>query len=197
MTSPDATIAISHHFVSPSDGLSNARTFTITPDTSGAWSFDLRSLGEERVGTREYEVWAFTDEESSVVETGTYELTAPIMSGIENFTLLGIDEAADSGLVIRFAGTPETSLCLISPFSNQYLEIPLDASGSAVRRMRMLEGGFYWLNLRQCDTVLPSAMYRGPASEFSVEVEDPDMPIFGPWGPEEQGVESIVLEPVE
>lgn len=196
VTDPDATIAITYRYVGPRVPDAAARNYAVTPEASGDWSFDFRSMGEERAGTVEYQVWAFTDEATSHMVSGEYVVSIPTLTGIEPYTLLDIGEASATGVVIQASGAPGSSVCLVSSFSSQYLEIPLDDTGTAVRRMRLLSGGFYWLRLLQCDSVSPEAMYRGPATEFAIEVDDPDMPIFGPWGPEDQGVGSIVLEPV-
>jgi hypothetical protein len=39
--------------------------------------------------------------------------------------------------------------------------------------------GTYLLNFRACD-----GGYIGPANEVFVDIDDPDSPIFGPFGPD-------------
>ena len=57
--------------------------------------------------------------------------------------------------------------------------VQLDANGSSVKRLRLLSGGTYFFSLRAC-----AGDYRGPAFEQFVDVNDPDAPIFGPFGPD-------------
>lgn len=190
-TAPEASIALEYRYADPNNTSAPATRYTVQPGADGSWAFDLRSLGEGRVGTHEYRVWAFTADESSEAVSGSYTISTPSVSGIDFFTELPLDEASNTGLVFRVTGAPRTTICLSAGDPDQRFEILLDDSGNAARRMRLHAYGFYYLALQQCDEVSATEMYRGPASEVAVDVTDEFAPIFSPWAP---GLESIELE---
>lgn len=156
--------------------------FTVLSDDSGAWSFDARLIATDAVGSYSYQAWATVGTAFSGITPGSFEVIPLALKGFESlapFEPLPLDESSTTGIVFEVAGTPSGSVCLSSIYSGQSATIPLDASGKAVQRIRMLTGGTYYLSFRSCD-----GNYRGPATEIFVDVEDSAGPIFGPFGPD-------------
>lgn len=167
--------------------------FNVQADDAGNWSFDLRALSPETVGDYTYQVWAFTDTETSAVETGGFSLLAPEVTGFESLAFgstLPILEASSTGIVFEARGPASGTVCLSSVYSGQSVELPLDDTGSTVKRIRFLTGGTYLLNFRVC-----ADSHRGPSNYVFVDVDDPDLPIFGPWGPDPSETVFELMEP--
>lgn len=160
----------------------SVNSYLVEADESGAWSFDLRALAIEAAGTYRYQLWAVAGTETSPVVAGSFDLTAPTVTGFEvlaPFETLPLAEASTTGIVFEVRGAPHGTICLTSVYSGQRALIPLSASGTAVRRIQFLSGGTYSLEFRSCD-----GDFRGPDDGWFVDVEDPDAPMFGPFGPD-------------
>ncbi len=166
-TSPGARIAVSIA----------GRQYSAPVDPSGGWSFDLRAFSAT-AGSTEYSVWAYAGELRSAAVAGRYTLLPVAVRGFEGSPTMDISEARTTGLVLQFQGAPSGTVCLQS-MAGQVASVPLDASGSALRRLRMQAGGFYMFTFRACD-----GAFRGSPVETYATVDDPDAPIFGPWGPD-------------
>ncbi len=165
--------------------------FAVTPAADGRWSFDMRSLAESQYGGYDYRVWAFTEDAVSQAASGAFTVSRPLLRGFEDMAFLDLAESSTSGVVFEVRGPARGTICLTSVYSGQLAEIPLNERGEAVRRMRMLSGGAYYLAFRAC-----AEQHRGPAAEVLFDVFDPDGPIFGPFGPDP--AETVfVLEEVE
>lgn len=182
-TDPEATIAI--EFQRRADEalpVSTEHHYTVTAEPSGAWRFDLRGVVPDAAGVYDYRVWAFTTAETSVADTGTFTLSPLGLAGFESLDpqeLIPVGESSTTGIVFSLTGPANGVVCLTSVYSDQTAAIPLDADGVAVRRIRLLTGGTYYLSFAVCE-----AAYRGPSAIAFVDVADPDTPIFGPWGPD-------------
>lgn len=166
-TSPGAQIAISIA----------GQQYSTSVDPAGGWSFDLRTFSAA-AGTTDYSVWAYTGDRRSASVFGRYTLLPVAVRGFEGSPTMDISEARTTGLVLQFQGAPNGTVCLQS-MTGQVASVPLDATGSAVRRLRMQSGGFYMFTFRTCD-----GAFRGSPVETYATVDDPDAPIFGPWGPD-------------
>ncbi|WP_449278169.1 RNA polymerase sigma factor [Leucobacter sp. GX24907] len=156
----------------------NAR-YAPTVAENGSWSFDLRLLSS-RAGTYEYTVWAFTETDSSLAETGSFTLLPVDVRGLlpEIGEQMLIDEARSTGVVIEVTGPAAGAVCLALPFSDEYAVIDLGESGTTRIRLRFFENGFYALNFRVC-----SDEYFTVSTERFVAVEDPDV-LWEPWAPD-------------
>lgn len=182
-TSPDATVVVEYVRATGATTFS-AQTpqYTVPVAEDGTWSFDFRSLISSQTGTYEYRVWAYTDDTTSAVETGQFTLATPVISGFEDlepFEEVPIAEASTSGIVFQATGPAGGTICLTSVWAGQSATIQLDDSGVAVRRLQMHAGGAYFFAFQACE-----GDYRGPTTEIHVDVNDPDMPDYGPWGPD-------------
>ncbi|KKI22191.1 MULTISPECIES: sigma-70 family RNA polymerase sigma factor [unclassified Leucobacter] len=166
-TSPGAQIAVSIA----------GQQYSTPVDPAGGWSFDLRTFSAA-AGTTEYSVWAYAGDRRSASVLGRYTLLPVAVRGFEGSPTMDISEARTTGLVLQFQGAPNGTVCLQS-MTGQVASVPLDATGSAVRRLRMQSGGFYMFTFRACD-----GAFRGSPVETYATVDDPDAPIFGPWGPD-------------
>lgn len=182
-SAPFALIAI--ELERPADTSREATTveqFTVSSDFAGNWLFDPRTIATNVAGTYLYRVWATLGSEVSAADSGKFEILPLTILGFENlapFEAIPLGEASTSGIVFEVRGRPNGTVCLSSIYAGQALEISLDASGLAVKRMRLHTGGTYLLNFRSCE-----GEYRGPATELFIDVEDPSGPIFGPFGPD-------------
>ncbi|GAA1781183.1 sigma-70 family RNA polymerase sigma factor [Leucobacter iarius] len=166
-TSPGAQIAVSIA----------GKQYSTPVDPSGGWSFDLRAFSAT-AGSTEYSVWAYAGDQRSASVVGRYTLLPVAVRGFEGTPAMDISEAKTTGLVLQFQGAPSGTVCLQS-MAGQVASVPLDTTGSAVRRLRMQSGGFYMFTFRACD-----GAFRGSPVETYATVDDPDAPIFGPWGPD-------------
>lgn len=178
-TAPDASVVVELSY--PPESTAVPQQFLADVEPSGAWSFDFRALIPDMPGTFEYRVWTFTESEASAAETGGFTLAPPPLAGFAGISELGLAESSSTGVVFEVAGPANGTVCLASVYSGQTTEIPLDANGSAVRRIRLLSGGFYYLTFRVCE-----GAYWGPASEAAFDVVDPEGPGFGFFGGDEE-----------
>ncbi len=156
--------------------------YVLEADGFGEWSLDLRPVLSDLWGTYDYQVWAFTGLEVSPPEQGSFVLAPPELLGFEwawTDPAIPLVEASTTGVLFRVQGPPGGTACLVSVYSGQAVEIPLDDTGTAIRRIRLLSAGTYYLTVRAC-----AEGYRGPAAETIFDVVDPEAPIFGPWGPD-------------
>ncbi len=182
-TSPGATIAI--ELQRPAGfpgGTPYTEQFAVPVDPSGSWSFDARALASSVAGTYSYRVWAIADGAASPATAGQFDIFLPGVAGFEStplFEMLPLAEMSTSGIVIELHGPANGTICLSSVYSGQTATITLNAEGRSVQRLRLLTGGTYFFNVRVCE-----GDYRGPAFEQFVDVEDPENPFFGPFGPD-------------
>ncbi|MBK0417624.1 sigma-70 family RNA polymerase sigma factor [Leucobacter sp. CSA1] len=147
---------------------------------SGEWLFDFGQLYSEKAGTYSYRVWASANGLVSSADVGEFVLLEPTITGFESvspFEIMPADEAALTGIVFSATGAANGEMCLDSVYAGQSARIPLDASGRATKRLRMLEPGTYYFAFRACDDDS-----RGPAFETFVDVGDPDSPAWSPFG---------------
>lgn len=155
-----------------------AQPHTYAADTApdGRWSFDMSLLSRDAAGTYSYRVWAADDTSASQVTTGAFTLLPVDVYGFEDNPSMPLDEASTTGVVMELHGPAGGFVCLDS-WTGQSAIIPLDGQGTALRRVRLLTGGFYVLNFRACDGEI-----LGANTEAFAEAVDPNE-IFGPWGP--------------
>lgn len=182
-TTPGATIALELHLPAASNG-SPARTeqFAIPVSASGAWSVDLRSVATDRPGAYDYLVWAVMGDTVGAADSGQFIVNPLGVTGFEGippYEMLPVSETSTSGIVIELKGPANGQVCVSSVYSGQTATVQLNSSGVSVQRLRLLSGGTYFFELRVC-----ANEYRGPAFEQFIDVDDPDAPIFGPWGPD-------------
>lgn len=142
----------------------------------GDWFFDFRSLSLPE-GEYVYDVWAAREDEASEPSRHSFTVVPTSVLGFSTPMELDISEATTTGVVFEASGTPGSSLCVISD-SGQSATIPVDATGTVVRRVRFLAGGFYTLSFAAC-----ADGYTGPLSERSLYVDDPTV-VWGPFDPE-------------
>lgn len=155
------------------------RQYTVTPAEDGTWSFDLRAI-EPAEGPHRYTVWAFNETAQSPQATGTFTILPITVEGFENLTGfedMRVEEASTTGVVIAVTG-PANGTIFVTTMGGHSALIPLDATGYAVKRLRMHSRGWYAFTFRALDT----DGYWGPPVENYLDVYDPDI-IFDPWGP--------------
>ena len=156
-TTPGNSVAI--------DFSSQRYAVDVAPD--GSWSFDTRALIFDP-GTFDYSVWAFTPTEQSLATTGTITVQPPTVQGFEQLDgPLQLSEASTTGLVISITG-PANGTIWVSTASTD-ATVTLDNTGHAVRRIRMLEDGTYFLSF----SVMDADGYSGPGFFTPVDVIDP------------------------
>lgn len=192
-TAPGASVAI--ELLSPSNLYTAPppAQFSVQADADGNWSFDTRAVADTAAGVYEYRVWAFTDTEVSSIDSGSFTLSPLELTGFESvepFERIPLAEASTTGIVFEARGPAGGTICLASIYSGQAVEIPLDAEGVAVKRIRFLTTGTYLLNFRACEED-----HRGPANELFVDVGDPDEVLIGWFGPDPTSTELEVADP--
>jgi len=190
VSDPGVSIAIEfeRRTDSPSNG-SHPEQFVTTADDAGAWSFDLRPVHTDYTGTLDYRVWAFSGSEVSPADRGSFTLSSPSLLGFENldpFDMMSLAEASSTGIVFHASGPSGGTICLTSIFPGQTVEFSLDSAGSAVQRIRFLNGGTYFLEFRACE-----GGHRGPATVVFVDVEGEG---FSPFGFGSTAPEDTVFE---
>lgn len=151
-------------------------TPTVAPD--GAWSFDTRAL-QLAEGTHDYRVWAFDDTAQSPATAGSFTVLPLVVQGFENLTGnqdMRLDEASTTGVVIALTG-PANGTVFVSTMQGYTAMIRLDASGQALKRLRMQAVGWYYFTFRALD----ADGFMGPPAERAADVYDPDV-ILDPWG---------------
>ncbi|MEV4774404.1 sigma-70 family RNA polymerase sigma factor [Microbacterium sp. LWH12-1.2] len=146
----------------------------------GSWSFDPRGL-QPSAGTHSYRVWAYDATTESPISTGEFTVLPIVVEGFEGIT--GFEdmlasEASTTGLVIAVTG-PANGTIYVSTMEGHSAMIPLDATGHAVKRLRMNSWGWYYFTFRALD----DESYWGPAAEAALDVYDPDV-LHSPWGPD-------------
>lgn len=193
-TQPGASVAIEIQRPAGYSGTPGSTDqFLATADATGAWSFDLRAVASTAVGTYAYSVWAFTETETSPADSGEFLLSEPELLGFESLIAEGalpIAEASSSGIVFEVRGPANGTICFVSEYPGQAVEIPLDASGSAVKRIRFLAAGTYYLTAKACE-----GSHHGPVSSVFVDVWDPDTVIATPFGPDPWGTAFELSDP--
>lgn len=155
--------------------------FAANVRSDGSWQFRFQDLLFETPGVYHYRVWAHTDQADSAPLPSTFTLASPEVSGLEfsaPYDPLPIAEASTTGVVFRVAGPASSTVCLDSAYTGQVAHIALDQHGQAIQRLRIPEAGSYFLVFRVCE-----GEYRSPGFEVFVDVEDPNGPIFGNYGP--------------
>jgi RNA polymerase sigma factor (sigma-70 family) len=177
-TSPSARVLLQLEGVPGSGFPDSQQVFATTAAADGAWSFDMSLLERENAGTYAYRLWAADGTSTSQLTAGSFTLLPVAVAGFEDNPEMMLAEASSTGVVVAILGPANGSVC-IDLWTGQTVVVPLDAQGSAVRRVRMLTGGFYVFSFRPC-----SGVVRGASTEAFAYVEDPDE-IFGPWGPED------------
>lgn len=164
------------------EGQTNApEVFAASTQASGAWQFRFQDLLFETPGVYNYRVWAHTEQADSAPLLSTFTLAAPEVRGLEfsaPYDPIPIGEASTSGVVFQVNGPALGTVCLDSAYTGQVAHIALDQNGQAIQRLRIPGAGSYYLVFRVCE-----GNYRSPGFEVFVDVEDPDGPIFGNYGP--------------
>lgn len=191
-STPGATIVVELTTPTGISGSTRSAQYSVATGENGTWSFDLRPLGSTIVGSYSYTVWAVHDGIASPSTSGTFELMPVGLTGfesIEPFEMVPLGEASTTGIVFEVRGDPNGTVCLSSVYAGQSVEIPLDAQGVAVRRLRLLSAGTYWFYVQACTTE-----HRGPALEQFVDVEGPAGQVYGPSGPDPSLTEFEVSE---
>ena len=193
-SSPSATIVIELDIPGSSTNGHSVTTkqYVVPSDVNGAWSLDTKPIAKEIAGRYSYRVWSVKDSNTSAVVQGWFEVLPLMITGFEQlapFEEVPLEESSTTGIVFEAHGTPLGTVCLASVYSGQSVEVPLDAEGRAVKRLRMLVGGTYLFNFRSCQ-----GEHRGPATEIFVDVFDADAQIFGPFGPDPATTEFELTE---
>lgn len=148
----------------------------------GTWSFDPRNL-VWNIGTYEYQVWAFDDQTQSIATTGNFTIVPVVIGGFENIVGLEdmqIEEASTTGLVVSFTGPPNGQI-KVTTMQGHSAVVALDATGQALKRLRVNSRGWYWFEFFAVD----AEGYEGPRVGESLDVWDPEI-IFDPWGPNDE-----------
>lgn len=156
----------------------NGQRYTPTVADDGSWSFDPRGL-QLPVGTHDYQVWADDGTTQSTATAGTFTIEPILVEGFEDITGfedMQVPEASTTGLVVSFTGPANEAIFVGA--GGRTVIIPLDATGHAVKRLRMNAAAFYWFEFRAID----AAGNWGPVVEHALDVYDPDA-IFVPWEP--------------
>lgn len=151
----------------------------IPVDAAGAWSFDLRPQALTTC-TYDYRIWAYSEDAVSTAVEGRFVVESPEVTGFERFGFfepLPIAEAETTGVVFEVHGPANGTVCLVSVWSGQNVEIGLDGTGTAVRRATFDGGGNVFLEFRACE-----GGFYGPPAEILFDVEDPDGSGFGGFG---------------
>ena len=181
-SSPGAEVLVEVTRPSLYEGQTNApEVFAATTQASGAWQFRFQDLLFETPGVYNYRVWAHTEQGDSAPQLSTFTLASPEVSGLEfsaPYDPIPIDEASSSGVVFQVKGPAFGTVCLDSAYTGQVAHIGLDQNGQAIQRLRIPGAGSYFLVFRVCE-----GDYRSPGFEVFVDVEDPNGPIFGNYGP--------------
>ncbi|GAA3931513.1 sigma-70 family RNA polymerase sigma factor [Microbacterium soli] len=145
--------------------------YTVEPSPSGDWSFDVRSLSLP-AGDYVAQVWTVAEDAPSPASEVPFTLEPVTVTGFEGDVLMDLGEASTTGLVFTATGPASGTLCVASDVG-QEVSVPLDADGSATRRIRFLTTGFYALSLSACDDG-----YHGPTVDAGRWVS---AGIFDPW----------------
>lgn len=181
-TAPEADVLVEvTRPVSFAGQIVEPETFAASVAADGSWQFSFRELLFEMPGLYRYRVWAHTGQADSAPAQGDFTLLAPEILGLEfsgEYQAIPIDEASSSGLVFQVKGPSGGTVCLDSAYTGQVAEIALDTHGEAIQRLRIPGAGSYFLVFRVC-----SGEYRSPGVELFIDVEDPEGPIFGGYGP--------------
>ncbi|MGW8482603.1 RNA polymerase sigma factor [Microbacterium sp. NPDC055903] len=144
-----------------------AQRYTVDVAEDGSWSFDTRPLAFD-AASYDYAVWAYSDTEQSLATTGTIVVQAPIVHGFEDIVgPIPLDEASTTGVVVSIIGPPNGTIWVSTAMTDA--SVTLDASGHAVRRIRMLADGWYPLSYAAVD----ADWYSGPGTLTPVDVLDP------------------------
>lgn len=144
-----------------------SRRYTVDVAPDGTWSFDTRALLFDP-GTYDYSVWAFTPAEQSVATTGTITVQTPTVQGFEQIDgPMLLDEARTTGVVVSITGPANGTVWVTTMTSDA--TVTLDATGHAVRRIRMLEDGTYFFGF----SIIDADWYSGPGAAANVDVVDP------------------------
>lgn len=154
----------------------SSQRYAVDPAPDGSWSFDTRALIFDP-GTFAYSVWAFTPTEQSLATTGTITVQPPTVQGFEQLNgPMQLSEASTTGLVVSITG-PANGTVWVSTASTD-ATVTLDGTGHAVRRIRMLEDGTYFLSFSAMD----ADGYSGPGFFAPVDVVDPSRDPNSPRG---------------
>ncbi|WP_217181956.1 sigma-70 family RNA polymerase sigma factor [Streptomyces sp. AC495_CC817] len=169
----------------------DGQRYTAPVADDGSWSFDPRGL-ELAAGTYDYRVWAYDATRQSEPVSGAFTITPIEVQGFEGLTGfedMHIDEARTTGLVVALTG-PANGRIFVSSMQGHTAMIPLDATGHAIKRLRMASYGWYYLTFRALDAEENS----GPAVEDVVDVYDPTV-VFDPWGPGDEAMTFEFVDP--
>lgn len=183
-TAPGARVLVQLEGVPGAGFPENPRTYAAEAGPDGAWSFDMTLLDRVIAGTYQYRLWATDGVSTSQMTTGSFTLLPLLVVGFEGNPSMPLEEARTTGVVMALQGPPNGTACL-DLWTGQSATIPLDEHGTAVRRVRLLTGGFYVFRFQAC-----TELHRGAGTEAFAEAVDPDQ-LFGPWGPTEDPVFEI------
>ncbi|MFF3027504.1 sigma-70 family RNA polymerase sigma factor [Microbacterium sp. NPDC057944] len=164
-----------------------------TPDVAadGAWAFDPRTL-QLAAGTHDYRAWSFDAQNQSAATMGSFTVLPIVVAGFEELTGMEdmlVEEASTTGIVISATG-PANGRIYVSTMEGYSAVFALDATGHAVKRLRVNAVGWYWFTFRALD----ADGFWGPPEEHAADVYDPDV-IFGPWGPSPEDMTFDIVDP--
>ncbi|MGJ0202789.1 sigma-70 family RNA polymerase sigma factor [Leucobacter sp. gxy201] len=143
----------------------------------GRWRFAASSLDMQDEGAFAYEVWVVREGVASPAQSGEFVLSAPLIEGIPEGDAILLPEASTTGYVIRLTGPPNSTVFVIHAMSGSTALVPLDQTGTAVRRMRFFQTGtqmFFFTAYNGANA--------GPVALRSPIIDDPSGGSFDPWG---------------
>lgn len=146
--------------------------YTVAPDSTGAWAFDLRPLLLS-AGQHTATVWSFSSDRSSTPSTETFSIDPVEATGIGSYTTMSLSSSMAQGTFLTLTGLPGSTICMASS-SGQAVDIVLDAAGRAERIVRFLRQGYYQVVIAACD-----GDFLGPATGGIVQVTDDS--VSSPW----------------
>lgn len=146
--------------------------YGVSADATGAWSFDVSAL-PLAYGDHVVRSWQYSATAVSPAAVTHFTVQAPVLDGFLILGALDATVARDTGLVFTVAG-PAGGVACLGADTGQSVQIPLDASGQAARRVRFLNSGPYVLNVAICD-----AARQGPATTSPIDIQDSGFGVFG------------------
>ena len=127
-----------------------ANTYSASPDPTGTWTFDLRTL-QLPAGSHTATVWTIAEGVASQAASVTFMIEEITLDGFrDDYPSVQLRDSMGGGLPFTMTGAPNGSVCIDSD-TGQSVVVPLDAAGAASRVLRFYNYGIYILRMSACD----------------------------------------------
>lgn len=167
---PGATVAIHVTQAAEYGTGESGSTYALSSDATGAWSFDLSSLGLAPATYRAI-VWQVVGASSSPATTVEFTIKALRVDGLLPITRMDHIAAEMDGIIITAVAAGQQTVCLNSS-TGQEVIIPLGPDGTATRRIRFVGLGDFELEMAVCEGGRRGAPVRGTIT-VTPAVNDP------------------------